>query len=83
MARPKKEQVYQSKAVTTSIKITSRVSIKVTDKFRNDQFYTLEYCEERAIPENANIQEERRLLWDTCNSEVDKQVEDILSAVKK
>lgn len=84
MAKAKKvEEQYVSQATTTSIKITSRVSIKVTDKHRNDQFYTLEYCEERALPETANVIEERKLLWDICNSEVDKQVEDILNVVDK
>ena len=82
MARPKKEKVYVSQAVTTSIKITSRVSIKITDRYKNDQFYTLEYCEERAIPDTADIEQERKILWDVCNNEVDKQVADIIAAVK-
>lgn len=62
-----------SKAITTSIRITSRASVKV-----RDNFYTVEYCEERSIPEDADIEEERQALWDTCNGEVDGQIEDIL-----
>ena len=66
-----------SKAITTSIRITSRASVKV-----KDNFYTVEYCEERSIPEDADIEEERQALWDTCNGEVDGQIEDILKSYK-
>ena len=64
-----------SKAITTSIRITSRASVKV-----RDNFYTVEYCEERSVPEDADIEEERQELWDTCNGEVDGQIEDILKS---
>ena len=72
MARSKKE--YESKAVTTSIKFTSRISLKV-----NDTFYTVEACEERMIPdlEGVDIEKERQLLWDKVNSMVDEQADDI------
>lgn len=63
---------------TTSIRITSRASVKV-----NDSFYTVEYCEERALSETANVEEEREKLWDVCNSEVDHQIEDICKSFKK
>lgn len=62
----------ESKATIKSIKATSRASIKVMDSF-----YTLEYCEERLIPEDANIEEERAILWDVVNNEVDNQIADI------
>lgn len=60
-------------AVTTSIKATSRASIKV-----QDSFYTVEWCEERSVNETDNLEEERAELWETCNREVDNQIEDIL-----
>lgn len=71
---------YITKAETKTIKATSRASIKV-----NDSFYTLEYCEERTIPQtsNVNIQLEKDLLWDEVNAQVDKQIEDVLKAFKK
>lgn len=71
---------YISKAKTKTIKATSRASVKV-----NDSFYTLEYCEERTIPQtsNVNIQLEKDLLWDEVNAQVDKQIEDVLKAFKK
>lgn len=70
---------YESKAIISTIKATSRASVKI-----KDNFYTVEYAEERLIPEDENIDitEERQLLWDTCNSEVDNQITDILNSFK-
>ena len=73
-----KKAEYKSKAVVNSIKATSRVSIKV-----NETFYTLEYTEERLIPADADIVKEREFLWDTVNTEVDRQVEDVQKMYKK
>ena len=65
-----------AKAITTTIKFTSRASVKV-----GDSFYTVEACEERLIPalDDINIEEERKALWDTVNKEVDTQIENILN----
>ena len=75
-----KKTEYQSKAITTNIRFTSRASVKV-----GDSFYTVECTEERVIPdiEGVNIEAERELLWDTVNGEVDGQIEDILKTYKK
>lgn len=62
----------------TSIRATSRASVKI-----NDSFYTVEWCEERALDETDNIEDERKKLWDTCNNEVDGQIEDILKSFSK
>lgn len=71
---------YEVKGITTSIRFTSRASVKI-----GDSFYTLEACEERMIPDidGVNIAEERRILWDVVNNEVDEQIRDIVSALKK
>ena len=61
-----------------TIRATSRASVKVADSF-----YTVEYCEERSIDPEDNIEEERKKLWDTCNSETDNQIEDILKSFSK
>ena len=68
------ENKYECKGVIKSIKATSRTSIK-----KGNTFYTLEYSEERVIPEtdNVNIEKERKALWDTVNTEVDNQIADI------
>ena len=73
-----KAKVYESKAITTTIRATSRASIKV-----KDNFYTVEYCEERSVPEDCNIEEERKLLWDDCNAEVDNQIQEIMDTFRK
>ena len=65
-------------AKTTTIRATSRISTKI-----RDTFYTFEYCEERQIEENDNLEEERAALWETCNAEVDRQAEDVVNMYKK
>lgn len=79
MANSKNEEIYESKAIITTIKVTSRASVKV-----RDNFYTVEYCEERAIPDvdGVDIETERQLLWDTANAECDNQIEDIINNFK-
>lgn len=65
-------------AKTTTIRATSRISTKI-----KDTFYTFEYCEERQIEDGDDVVAEREKLWDTCNSEVDNQVEETLKMYKK
>lgn len=71
---------YESKAITTQIRATSRVSIKIFDNF-----YTLEYTEERTIPqvEGVDLEKERKLLWDKVNSEVDVAMAETVDYVTK
>lgn len=76
MANKKKE--YVSKAVISKIQATSRISLK-----KGETFYTLEYSEERSLPENCDIEAERKLLWDAVNTEVDNQALDIEKLYKK
>lgn len=70
---------YDSKAITTSIRFTSRASVKV-----KDSFYTVEATEERMIPqiEGVDIQKERELLWETVNIECDEQIQEIIKLLK-
>lgn len=70
----------ESKARTTTIRATSRMSVKI-----KDNFFTIEFCEERALPEGlteAEIAEERKLLWDTVNEECDNQVDEIMDTYR-
>ena len=71
---------YTSKAITTQIKATSRVSVKI-----RENFYTLEYTEERTIPqvEGVDLEKERELLWDKVNSEVDVAMEETINYVNE
>lgn len=61
----------------TTIKAISRASVKI-----KDSFYTIEYGEERSLDPEDDIEVERNKLWDTCNGEVDNQLEDILKSFK-
>ena len=64
---------------TTLIRATSRASVKI-----RENFYTIEYSEERVIPEveGLDLESEKKLLWDDVNREVDLQIEDIYEATK-
>ena len=68
----------ESKAIPTTIKATSRVAIKI-----KDNFYTVEYSEERTIPdEDVDMEFERSVLWDDVNTTVDNQCAEILKTFK-
>lgn len=75
-----KPKVYESKAKIITIAATSRASVKI-----KDNYFTVEYHEERAIPDidGVDIKRERELLWDTVNAECDTQIEDISATFKK
>lgn len=62
----------------TTIRATSRASVKI-----NDSFYTVEWCEEHSLNDTDNVEEARKELWETCNNEVDGQIEDILKSFSK
>ena len=62
---------------TTAIKASSRASVKV-----GDSYYTVEWTEERSVDDTDDIEEERANLWETCNTEVDNQSEDILKTFR-
>ena len=72
--------MYESKAVVTNIKATSRVAIKI-----KDNYYTVEFTEERTIPdvENVDVEIERSLLFDSVNKVVDEQAEEIVKVFSK
>lgn len=65
---------YEVQAQITTIRASSRASVKI-----GDNFYTVEYMEERVIPdeEEIDIEKEREALWDTVNTECDNQVLEI------
>ena len=74
MAATKKQKPYETKAVISKISATSRASLKI-----RDNFFTIEYSEERIIPdiEGIDVEKERQILWDVVNNEVDTQAADI------
>ena len=67
------ESNYEPKAVVSTIKATSRASVKI-----RDNYFTAEYSEERIIPNDIptiDIEKEREALWDAVNNECDNQIE--------
>lgn len=69
---------YESKAITTKISATSRCAVKV-----RDNYYTIEFTEERAVDVlDINLDKERALLWDDVNAVVDDQINQILNTFK-
>ena len=71
--------MYESKAKVTKISATSRSAIKI-----RDNYYTVEYTEERSIPdiEDVDLDAERSMLWNDVNATVDNQVEEIVKTFK-
>ena len=69
----------EKRVEVTSMKATSRMAVKI-----RDNFYTIEYTEERSVPSGMEIdlEEEKMKLFDSVNSTVDKQVEDIVRRFK-
>lgn len=61
-----------------TIKANSRASVKIFDNY-----FTVEYAEERSVDENDNIEVQREDLWETVNAECDDQVQTIIKTFKK
>lgn len=79
--KKQKEKEYISVGKTTIIAASSRCSVKI-----RDNYYTVEYHEERAIPcdiEGVNIKQERIDLWNTVNNECDTQIEEVIKTFQK
>ena len=69
--------IYEARPVM--IHYISRASVKV-----NDNFYTVEYGEDRQVPENCqDLDFEREALIERCNLVVDNQVEEIVKTFLK
>lgn len=68
---------YTPQSVTTSIKAESGLSIET-----KKGWYRFTYSEERIVPETADIDKERELLWNDVNREVDRQAEEVQLMLK-
>ena len=65
---------------TTSIKVTSRASVKI-----GDSYYTFEACIEKQCPEEYTDEEytdAKKALWSEANAEVDNQIEETYNFLK-
>ena len=72
------KKTYESKAVITTIKASSRQSIKL-----GDSYCTVEYTEERSLPEDCDIEKEKEELWKVVNNERDIQIETLYDQYTK
>ena len=69
---------YEVKGKTTKITATSRCAIRI-----KDNYYTIELSEERALPEkDVDVEKEYKALFDSVNSEVDNQMQEILKTFR-
>ena len=70
---------YISKAIPTSIKATSKCTVKL-----KDNYYSIEFTEERSIPDvkDIDIEIERTMLFEDANKVVDNQIKEILNNFK-
>ena len=73
-----KKVEYEIKGVTTKISATSRCAIKVSDNY-----YTIEASEERSLPPEVDSEKEWTALFDSVNSVVDAQCQEILDTFAK
>jgi len=65
---------------TTSIKFTSRASVKL-----NDSYFTFESTIEKQCPENYSEEDyiqAKQKLWDECNNEIDNQIIEIQEFIR-
>lgn len=72
---------YVQQAKTVKISGTSKATIQI-----GNNYFSFSYSEERELPieqSDVNLEEEKKLLWDTLNAEVDKQLEEVSNAYKK
>ena len=67
--------------ITTSIKFTSRASVKI-----GDSYYTFEATIEKSVPNNCTLDDYEQAkadLWNECHAEVDRQIEETDNFLKQ
>lgn len=64
---------------TVEIRADSSATVEI-----NKKWFKVSYGETRIInnPQTVNMDEERQKIWNTVNSEVDKQIQDIIESFK-
>ena len=71
---------YRQQAKVIKISGTSKATVQI-----KNNYYSFSYSEERELPEDqsrVDIEKERELLWETLNSEVDNQINEIMELYK-
>lgn len=76
-----KEACDEQLTNVTRIQATSRMSVKI-----RDNFYTVEYLEERSLPKNVGkteLEKAKAQLFNSVNATIDAQIEEIVEGFKK
>lgn len=73
---------YNQKAVTTEIKAESSATVVVNINGK-DCYYKVTYGESRLVPHDANMEKEKKILFDDINEQVDNQILEIYNAYSK
>lgn len=76
----KNQNVVQEEQVrTTMIRETLRMAVKI-----RDNYYTVEYTEERSVPKNPNIdmEQEKLNLFESVRDNVYNQVQEIVEGLR-
>lgn len=71
---------YRQQSKVIKISGTSKATVQI-----KNNYYSFSYSEERELPEDqsrVDIEKERELLWETLNSEVDNQINEIMELYK-
>jgi len=75
----KRPELRNQQVRTTRIQATQRMSVKI-----RDNYYTVEFLEEREIPNNPNIdlEQEKALLFESVQNTVYAQVQEIVDGLR-
>lgn len=75
-------QNIDTQSKTVEINCESGLTIEIKDRYGNSRWYKVGYSEKQLISIYDDVEEARRLLWQTVNREVDNQIDDILQSLQ-
>lgn len=75
----KRPELKNQQVRTTRIQATQRMSVKI-----RDNYYTVEFLEEREVPNNPNIdlEKEKALLFESVQNTIYAQVQEIVDGLQ-
>lgn len=75
----KRPELRNQQVRTTRIQATQRMSVKI-----RDNYYTVEFLEEREVPNNPNIdlEKEKALLFESVQNTIYAQVQEIVDGLQ-
>ena len=82
-AGPEVTTNYTRLGIITSIRAESGATIELKGRDGLSRWYKFSYAEERMIPEEADLESEKVLLWNDVNEEVDQQVAEVKAFMQK